>query len=223
MRGGLVRWSAKVRVVSASVSPAARVRSSAFVDDVVVPAILVFEHGLEVGGPALRSPKVRAAVALPLVALALKMGVTGESPKSQGHHRPRPSWPYASVIATEARRNRLEPALVAAVIAQESNFNPHARNDVSGASGVMQLAPATARALGVTDPMSPRQSISAGCRYLRQLLDGFHGKLTLALAAYNAGPTAVAQAGRVPDLPETRRYVDAVTHRYARLRARFFA
>ena len=83
----------------------------------------------------------------------------------------------------------------------------------------MQLAPQTSRALGVIDPMNPRQSVRGGCRYLRQLLDRFHGRLTLMLAAYNAGPTIVERTGTVPRYAETRRYVSEVLRRYARYRS----
>jgi soluble lytic murein transglycosylase-like protein len=70
--------------------------------------------------------------------------------------------------------------------------------------------PATAQGLGVTDPYDPAQSIDAGARYLRGQLDRYHGDVSLALAAYNAGPGAVAQYGGVPPYPETQRYVAAV-------------
>jgi soluble lytic murein transglycosylase-like protein len=112
----------------------------------------------------------------------------------------------------------LAPALVASVIAEESAFNPRAHNATSGADGLMQLAPETSRALGVNDPMNPRQSVRGGCRYLRELLNRFHDRLPLALAAYNAGPTIVERTGTVPRFAETRRYVSEVLRRYARYR-----
>ena len=187
------------------------------VDDLVVPALLLAGLGWEAAQPALRSPRARAVVALPLVAIALRIGSPADGPESNGDARPH-TWPYAHIIRQEAAHHRLAPALVASVIAEESAFNPLAHNATSGADGLMQLAPETARALGVNDPMNPRQSVRGGCRYLRELLVRFHDRLSLALAAYNAGPTMVARTGTVPHLAETRRYVSEILGRFARYR-----
>ncbi len=107
-----------------------------------------------------------------------------------------------------ARRQNLNPRLVQAVIQVESGFNHRARSS-KGAMGLMQLMPATADLLGVIDPYDPGQNIRGGTRYLRQQLDSF-SNLSLALAAYNAGPSAVSQYGGIPPYRETRDYVRKV-------------
>ncbi|NIW35918.1 MAG: transglycosylase SLT domain-containing protein, partial [Gemmatimonadetes bacterium] len=113
---------------------------------------------------------------------------------------------YDSLIFETARAQRLPPALVKAVIAAESNFDPQAVSP-KGAQGLMQLMPATARSLGVRDPMLASENVRGGARYLRRLLDRY-GDLSRALAAYNAGPTAVDRYGGIPPYRETRQYVD---------------
>ena len=117
-----------------------------------------------------------------------------------------------------ARSHGIDPALLAAVAKAESGFDPHAWSP-AGAQGLMQLMPATARALGVSDPGDPAQSLDGGARYLRQQLDAFDGDLTLALAAYNAGPGAVRRHGGVPPYSETQAYVPKVMGYYDEFRA----
>ena len=99
-----------------------------------------------------------------------------------------------------------------AVIAVESDFDPKARS-WAGATGLMQLMPATAAGLGVKDATDPVANVDGGARYLRQLLDRFDQDLTRALAAYHAGPGAVERAGGVPRIPATQRYVKKVRER----------
>ena len=114
---------------------------------------------------------------------------------------------YEPLIREHAARHDLRPSLVRAVIQVESGFNPRARSP-KGAMGLMQLMPATARELGVLDPYDPADNIRGGTAYLRQLLDRYDGNEELALAAYNAGATAVERYGRsVPPYRETRDYV----------------
>jgi soluble lytic murein transglycosylase len=119
---------------------------------------------------------------------------------------------YDALILRWARAYSVEPALVKAVIAAESNFEPRAISRV-GAQGLMQLMPETARTLGVREPFEPEQNVAAGARYLRAMLDRY-GDLRRALAAYNAGPTAVDQHRGVPPYRETRAYVDRVLTYY---------
>ena len=115
-------------------------------------------------------------------------------------------------IEEAARESRLPIALIDAVIRTESGYRPEAVSR-SGAKGLMQLMPETAKALGLEDPLDPRANVRAGARYLRQLYDRF-GSLPLAVAAYNAGPARVAKARAVPEIAETKRYVSAVLKRF---------
>ena len=126
---------------------------------------------------------------------------------------------YNSIIEAAARETELEPALLRAVILVESGFNERAASK-KGACGLMQLMPATARHYGVSDVFDPEQNVSAGARYLRYLVDRYDSNLQLALAAYNAGETAVESHGRrIPPFSETLRYVPRVLRVYQRLLA----
>jgi soluble lytic murein transglycosylase len=127
--------------------------------------------------------------------------------------RPAPSYSrYDELIDEAARVHRLPPALVKAVIAAESSFDPGAVSH-KGAQGLMQLMPQTAAQLGVDDPLEPASNVRGGAGYLRAMIDRY-GDLSRALAAYNAGPTAVDRYGGVPPYRETRDYVDRVLTYY---------
>jgi Rod binding domain-containing protein len=120
-------------------------------------------------------------------------------------------------IESAARSSGLDPALLLAVVMEESGGDPSARS-VKGAEGLMQLMPATARELGVENSAIPSQNLHGGARYLAEMLKKFSGQLDVALAAYNAGPGTVERlGGRVPDYPETQRYVKRVMERFEEL------
>jgi soluble lytic murein transglycosylase-like protein len=122
--------------------------------------------------------------------------------------------PWAGAIAGAATAAGIDPALLGAVVWAESSFDPQASSP-AGARGLAQLMPGTARELGV-DIDDPAANLAGGARYLRAQLDRF-GDVELALAAYNAGPGRVAQAGGVPAIAETRAYVPRVLDYFARL------
>ena len=132
------------------------------------------------------------------------------------HVSPVPLAPPATLLRiadAAAKRTDLDPALVQAVIQTESNWNQYAVSS-KGAFGLMQLIPSTAERYGVKDVFDPAQNVSGGTRYLRDLLDRYHGNLKDSLAAYNAGEEAVARFGGVPAYRETRNYVRKVTNTY---------
>jgi len=124
-----------------------------------------------------------------------------------------PERELAPVIARHSRQQQLHPALIRAVIKAESNFDPHAISR-AGAIGLMQLMPQTAMRLDVRDLYDPDDNVGGGTKYLRQLLDRFHGNLPLALAAYNAGENVVDRYQALPPIDETRQYVRKVLRYY---------
>jgi soluble lytic murein transglycosylase-like protein len=139
--------------------------------------------------------------------------VDGAAPATSRVHTTLPDQRFSTLIQKAARETDLSPGLLHAVIAVESGFNERAVS-IRGAKGLMQLMPATANALGVTDPFDPGQNISAGAAHLKSLLGRFDDNLELALAAYNAGADAVVKAGyQVPHFAETRAYVPRVIAR----------
>lgn len=122
-----------------------------------------------------------------------------------------PQWKI--VVTTIAKRHDLDPTLFEAVIWQESRWNPSALSP-KGATGLAQLMPGTARQLGV-DPLDPVANLDGGAQYLKKMLDSFDGDVTLALAAYNAGPTRVLKHKAIPPFAETQNYVASIQQRVA--------
>ena len=122
---------------------------------------------------------------------------------------------YDALIRSAAKEYGLNFYLIKAVIRAESGFNPKAVSP-KGARGLMQIMPINDGSLKLNDPFDPEENIRAGCRYLKRLLGRYEGKLPLALAAYNAGPTAVDKFQGIPPYGETRTYVRRVMLLYSR-------
>ena len=118
-----------------------------------------------------------------------------------------------ALIEEYSAKNGLDSAFVKAVIKQESGFQPDVTSHC-GAMGLMQLMPATASSMGVKDAYDPEQNIAGGTKYLKGLLDRFGGNKSLALAAYNAGPNAVAKYNGIPPYKETQNYVKNIMSMY---------
>ena len=176
--------------------------------------------------PILRSSALQKSLALTPVRRAAPVGTFAATLARAGAKVPTPtkppaaslvsadggipgSIPFQNEIAAAAAKYGLDPALLAGVVKQESNFNPNAQSGV-GAKGLTQLMDATARGLGVTNSFDPAQSLDGGAKFLSGLLKQFHGDPSLALAAYNAGPGAVQKYGGIPPYQETQRYVPQV-------------
>lgn len=130
-----------------------------------------------------------------------------------------PDTDFVKLAEKKARKHNVDPDLLKAVIKAESNWN-HRAVSPKGARGLMQLMPATAAQLGVKNVFDPVENIDGGARYLRYLLERFNGNLTLALAAYNAGPARVEKSMRVPSIPETQSYVRSIVTSYNRTGSR---
>jgi soluble lytic murein transglycosylase-like protein len=137
----------------------------------------------------------------------------------------RSSVPYGAIIYREAKRNNLQPELVAAVVEAESDFRATLVSQ-KNAQGLMQIIPSTGRILGANDLFNPSENIAAGTKYLRYLLDRFRDE-RVAIAAYNAGEGNVERFGGIPPFPETLTYVERVNVRarqyHQRVRGHYMA
>lgn len=179
--------------------------------DKQAPATTAKNQGAPTKNVASKSPAAGAPslplTTPPIVLTASSVAGTGEM-QTTGNPK------YDELIAQSAARNGVDPNLIVAVMRQESGFNARARS-YKGATGLMQLMPATAARFGVTNKYDAAQNIEGGTRYLRFLLDSFNGDVSLVLAGYNAGENAVVNSGyRIPRYRETQNYVRSISARY---------
>ena len=138
--------------------------------------------------------------------VGLKMGITSRN--------------YDTLIHKAQAKYGVADSLIKAVIHAESGFDARAVSK-KGAKGLMQIMPENYKVLSISDPFDPSQNIMGGTRYLKQLLNRYDDKLPLALAAYNAGPSAVDKYGQIPPYKETKNYVQKVMTLYNRYKHRF--
>jgi len=177
---------------------------------------LVEEHGRIIfvnaddNTPARKGRITNSNSALSAAARAERADTSGSSDL---RYRPLTRAEIDKYVDELAKKHNVDPALIRAVIAAESGYDPSATSR-KGAQGLMQLMPDTAQQLGVHDAYNAKENLEAGVRYLRALLDKYNGDLDKALAAYNAGEGAVERAGGVPNIRETQNYVRRITDRY---------
>lgn len=168
------------------------------------------ENGVPVLTNVPNEPGFERILAEPVERIAARNEPLRERLNGKGRAR------YVDVIAAAAEQHGISDALLHAVIEAESNYNPNAVSP-KGAVGLMQLMPTTARQYGVTNSRDPIANVAAGARYLKDLLAMFNNDLTMAVAAYNAGPQSVIRSGNaIPPFRETQRYVPKVLSLYQR-------
>ncbi|MEB3287806.1 MAG: lytic transglycosylase domain-containing protein [Vampirovibrionales bacterium] len=182
-------------------------------DDIVIPNLPgQFEPMLDPGVPQL-PPLENVSSLKELSSLNAMNGVLKTSSVKATRSESAEKSSLASLIDSLSGQYGVDNALINAIVKQESGFNPNAVSS-SGAVGLMQLMPETANALGVINPSDPKENLDGGVRYLKQLLSQFNGNIPLALAAYNAGPTAVKKHDGIPPYAETQRYVKNILKTY---------
>jgi soluble lytic murein transglycosylase-like protein len=152
---------------------------------------------------------------IPPVGRVPDLKVSGEDPPADPPPTIDKKQTYNAIIEKYATDYGLDPSLIQSIIATESGFNAKAVSP-KGARGLMQLMPATAQRLGVSNSFDPEQNIHGGVKHFRSLMDNFNNDLELSLAAYNAGENLVQRLGRVPEIRETKDYVQSVTAKYGK-------
>lgn len=162
--------------------------------------------------------EIRISNEEPDVAYSFKIDEPKQAQQTSKAHKtvgaPLALLPYHQEVMLAAKQSALDPALIHAVIAAESKHHARASSK-KGAYGLMQLMPDTAKRFNVVNKNDPQQNVSAGAKYLRELLNLFNGNLPLSLAAYNAGPYAVKKHhGKIPPYQETQQYVPKVLRYY---------
>lgn len=178
-----------------------------------LPEAGAFQASLDKANGATGAPGTQPSPLKGEIGGAAGQGFVPMDPFSENVHGPAAALKIRSLIPQIAQENGLDPKLLEAVVEQESSFDPMSISK-AGAMGLMQLMPETALELGVTDPFNPEQNLRGGASYLKKMLNKY-GNVDLALAAYNAGPGRVDRAGGIPDLAETKEYVQKIKARLA--------
>lgn len=152
---------------------------------------------------------------IPPVGQVSNLNISSSIPQVETLRQAKKEEAYDAIIEKYAADFQLDPSLIRSIIATESGFNAKAVSP-KGARGLMQLMPATAQRLGVKNSFDPEQNIRGGIKHFRTLMDTFNNDLELSLAAYNAGENLVQRLGRIPEIEETKNYVQTITARYGK-------
>jgi hypothetical protein len=159
--------------------------------------------------------QVQVFTNIPPVGNVSDLNISGSFPPVETPPPVKKEEAFNTIIDKYAGDYGLDPSLIRSIIATESGFNAKAVSP-KGARGLMQLMPATAQRLGVSNSFDPEQNIRGGVIHFRSLMDNFNNDLELSLAAYNAGENLVQRLGRVPEIKETKNYVQSITALYGK-------